>query len=196
MEKILITELDLKSARSYVPVAEKEEFVEHCYQRCFSKVQINLGDDENGAMPNMYMENAFAKSKFLMSALVAMYLGKEKELETVDGDPWLMTDRQFDLWAGSHVLGQIERMKKKAPQDLQDKVFDLLRDYKDLERRLSAAIYHGLVVENDPVNRLFLKLSMDSTPEAFEAQRKALEEVTREFEEYKRAKEAQENQEG
>lgn len=195
MEKIVITELDLERAKAYMPVHAKEEFVDYCYQRCLNKVQINLGGEENAAMPNMYMENTFAKSKYMMSALVSFYLGRKEELERVDQDEWLMTDRQFDLWSESQVVGQIERLKRKAKSELQDKVYDLLRDYKDLEKRLNTAIYASLGIQNDPINRLLLKLTMDSTPEAFEAQRKALEEVTREFEEYKKAKEAQAKQE-
>ncbi len=198
MEKIVITELDIERARSYVPVREKEEFVDYCYQRCMNKVTINLGDEDSDAMPNMYMENTFAKSKYLMSALLALYLNRKNEVETVDGDEWLMTDRQYDLWCGSQVLGQIERLKRKTSPEIQDKVYDLLRDYKDLERRLGSAIYNGLDVQNDPINRMFLKLSMGTSEEALasqmEAQKEMLESLKKEVDEYVQNK--KENMEG
>ena len=198
MEKIVITELDIERARSYVPVREKEEFVDYCYQRCMNKVTINLGDEDSDAMPNMYMENTFAKSKYLMSALLALYLNRKNEVETVDGDEWLMTDRQYDLWCGSQVIGQIERLKRKTSPEIQDKVYDLLRDYKDLERRLGSAIYNGLDVQNDAINRMFLKLSMSTNEEALaaqmEAQKEMLESLKKEVDEYVQNK--KENMEG
>lgn len=191
MEKIVLTELDLQRAKDYVPVREKEAFVDYCAPRCLVKVTVSLGDGENSAMPNMYMESPFAKSKYLMAALLRLYLGKEKELETADGDEWLMTDQQFDLWNGSHVLNQLERFKRKAGPEVLDKVFDLIRDYKDLEQRLNRAVAQTITIQNDPANRFFLKLTMENTAEALEAQKEALAELTKEMEAYQEAKKAQ-----
>lgn len=195
MEKIIITEFDLERANPYVPIRKKEEFVENCFAKCMNRVQVSLGSEEDEAMPDMWIANEFIKSRFLMSAFVGLYLGKMNELETEDGDSWLMTESQYDLWAGSHVFGQIERLKKKASQEAQDIAYDLVRDYKDLERRMNTTLYNRIEVENDAINRLFLKLSMETSSAALEEQKKALEELQKSIEE-ETNKKAVESQEG
>lgn len=191
MDKIILTEESIKTAVSYAPISVKESFVDHCAMKCLQRVQVNLDTDMDTAMPNMYMEDTFVKSRYMMTALAVLYLGiPSKEIKTVEGDIWLMEPEAYDLWAMSHVLNQLERMKGKA--DLRDKVFDLLRDYRDLEKRLSTAIYSALNVMNDSANRLFQKIQMDTSNEALEEQKKNLENLMKEFEKMKEEKEAEE----
>lgn len=177
MERVTITEEMVKNAVSYAPIRMKEEFVEACYMRCLNKVETFLDDKSENPMPLMYMENTFAKSRFLMTALAIMYLGYRREdLEMVDGELWLMTEAEFDRWGRSHVIGQLNRFRNNNPE-LKDKVFDLLRDYGDLERRLTSAVRSGLHVTNDVTNRFFLKATMDMSSEALEEQRKQVESL-------------------
>lgn len=184
MDKIILTEDSFRKAVSYAPIAVKENFLDHCAMKCLQRVQVNLDVDDETAMPNMYMEDTFMKSRYLMTALAVLYLGiPMKEIETEVGDAWLMKRDEYDRWAMSHVLNQLERMKGKA--DLRDKVFDLLRDYRDLEKRLSTSIYSALNVMNDPANRIFQKIQMDTSSEALEAQKKNLAELVQEFEKMK-----------
>lgn len=188
MEKIVITEEQMKNAVSYAPALAKAEFVEYCRRRCLDKSLINLGYGENDAMPDMYIENTFAKSRYLMTALCVFYLGiPRSHLELENGDDWMMTVAEYDRYAMSHVVNQIERMKSNAA--LRDKAFDILRDYRDLEKRLNTAIYNTMTMMNDPTNRLFQKLAFDMSPEVLEEQRKELERLQQEMEDFKKSKE-------
>ena len=193
MEKhIVITEETVRHALSYVPVFTKETFVEHCAPGCLDTVRCSLGESADLAMPNMYKENTFKRSRYMMTAFVVFYLGTPlKEVPSEDGDDWLMTQDEYDKWASSHVFNQLERMKGKA--DLRDKVFDMLRDFRDLEKRLSTGIYSMLNVMNDVTNRIFLKVQQDTSAEALEEQRKTLNDLVEEFNRMKEEKEKQEN---
>ena len=191
MEKIIITEEQMKNAVTYAPAKVKEEFVEYCCRRCLSTSKIDLGVGDNSAMPNMYIEDTFAKSRYLMSALCVLYLGVPLDkIDREKEDEWLMTDAEYDHYAMSHIVNQIERMKSNA--ELRDKAFDLLRDYRDLEKRLNTAIYNTMAVMNDPINRLFQKLAFDMSPEALEAQKKELERLQQEMEDIKKSREVKE----
>jgi hypothetical protein len=160
-ERITITEEAINESVSYALCELKEKFVEDVYMKCLNRVDIM-----DPPMPYMYMENTFLKSRYLMTALAKFYL--RMDVETEDGDMWLMTRNEYDRFGASHVIGQLNRFRNNNP-DLKDKVFDLLRDYSDLERRLSNAIRSGLTVMNDPANRIFQKITMDVSEEALKS---------------------------
>lgn len=187
MERLNLAEETVLNANSYAPISIKEEFVEHCVARCLQKITVNLSEDGT-AMPNMYEEDTFLRSRYMMAAFVRIYLGLPTEVQ--EEDEWLMSVPEYDKWAGSHILNQLERMKGKA--DLRDKVFDMLRDYRDLEKRLSTAIYSKLNAMNDPANRIFLKIQMDTSEEALANQKKELEDMMSEFQKLKEEHEQEE----
>ena len=159
--RITITEETINNAVSYSLIEVKEKFVEDVYMKCLNRVDI-----VEPPMPYMYVENTFLKSRYLMTALAKFYL--RMDVETEDGDMWLMTKNEYDRFGASHVIGQLNRFRNNN-SDLKDKVFDLLRDYSDLERRLSNAIRSGLAVMNDPANRIFQKITMDVSEEALKS---------------------------
>ena len=181
-EAIIITEKTINDAVSYALCEVKEKFVDDVYMKCLNRVDVNLDDSGNAPMPYMYMENTFLKSRYLMTALAKFYL--RMDVETEDGDIWLMTRNEYDRFGASHVIGQLNRFRNNNP-DLKDKVFDLLRDYSDLERRLSNAIRSGLTVMNDPTNRIFQKITMDVSEEALASQKEQLEDLKKQFAELK-----------
>lgn len=187
MKKIVLTEESVKKAVSYVPIKAKDDFCDYCAIRCLQKVRINLTDETNSAMPDMWMENTSAKARYLMSALLILYLGYPvKEVDREEGDTWLMTEDLYDSCGMSHIVNQLDRMKGTAA--VRDKVFDLLRDYRDLEKRLNTAIYNNLTIQNDPANRIFAKVAMDMSRESLEENKKALEELKQQFESMRQQK--------
>ncbi len=101
-------------------------------------------------MPPMYSVNVGLKNRYLMTAFVKLYLGS-KDLLTELADEWLMTEEDYDRWAGSHVFGQLERWKRD--NEARDKCFDLLADFKDLSKWFSTQINSLLTVQNDGVLR-------------------------------------------
>ena len=187
MNRITITEETINNGVSYALCELKEKFVEDVYMKCLNRVDVNLDDSGNAPMPYMYMENTFLKSRYLMTALAKFYL--RMDVETEDSDMWLMTRNEYDRFGASHVIGQLNRFRNNNP-DLKDKVFDLLRDYSDLERRLNNAIRSGLAVMNDPTNRIFQKITMDVSEEALASQKEQLEDLKKQFAELQSDKEA------
>ena len=145
--KIELTKELMLGARDYIPLAEKEAWVAENAPKCFDQLAITADDE---AMPPMFMVNTGLKSRYLMAALVNLYF-RAKKTDASEADEWLMSVEEYDAWAGSHVFNQLERWKRDG--DLKFKAYDLLYDYKDLEKRFSAQISSLLAVQNDPVIR-------------------------------------------
>lgn len=145
-EKIEITKETILEARDYVPLTEKEDWVADVAPKCFNKLAITADGEP---VPPMYMVSTGLKCRYLMAALAGMYFGAEYQGD--EKDPTMMSEAEYDRWASSHVLNQLERMKRES--DVRDKCFDLLTDYKDLEKRLSSQINSLLTVQNDSVIR-------------------------------------------
>lgn len=148
--KIIITRELMEQARDYIPLAEKEAWVAENAPKVFDKLAIT---SDGEPLPPMYMVNTGLKSRYLMAALVGLYFGfKTAEPKSDDdADIWLMSVDDYDDWAGSHVFNQLERLKRDG--ELKTKAYDLMFDYKDLEKRFSAQISSLLAVQNDPVIR-------------------------------------------
>lgn len=82
----------------------------------------------------------------------------------MEGEDYLMAADDYDRAASMHVLNALERMKSDAAA--RDKVFDLLRDYKDLERMVSAELNAQLAARNDVLPRVLHVLTQTATPAA------------------------------
>lgn len=156
-DSFILTKNMMLSARTYLPLAEKMTFVNENAPKCFDRLQISAGDD---AMPPMYMENTALKSRYLMFALLVKYFHLLVNVETENEKPGeLLAEEDFDYFAGGHIFSQIERFKSDAA--LRDRCFDLLNDYRDLERRMNAQISGLLAVQNDPVMRQSMLMRAD-----------------------------------
>lgn len=145
-EKIEITAEMILGASDYVPNAEKESWVTETAAKCFDKLAITADGE---SLPPMYRVNEGLKRRYLMAAFVHKYL--QQGYNGDPKDPELMSEDDFDRWARSHVFEQINRMKHII--DVRDKCFDLMADYKDLEKRLASELYSLLNVQNDSVLR-------------------------------------------
>lgn len=162
----VITEEMLRRARDYVPAREKEVFCSAAAQNCFDRMTVRASI--NGAeveMPPMYGENGMIRSRYLLSALLRLYF--RAEYDPVEADGFILSLDDYDRWASHHPLNTIERMKSRAA--LKDKAFDLLADYRELERLLNNEIRKLAAAYNDTVSRLVAELAGNMTPEAVEA---------------------------
>lgn len=144
--KIEITKGMMEAARDYVPLTEKEAWVAENAPKCFDKLQITADDEP---MPPMYMVNTGLKSRYLMAALARLYF-RAAPVDAAE-DEQCMSVEEYDAWAGSHVMNQLERWKRDDA--FRAKTYDLLFDYKDLEKRFSTQLSGLLAVQNDPVIR-------------------------------------------
>ena len=151
------------NAKSYVPLMQKEEIVSHCAERCIDRVVVNTGEKFRGDTPPMYRENGQRKRRYLMGILVRAYL--RLDFEGCGGDRWLMSADDYDWVGGVQLINQIDRMKKQSDA-LRDKAYDLLADYRDLEKMLNTEIAANLDVMNDVVARMTMSAASAVTPES------------------------------
>lgn len=152
----------LKEARNYVPIAEKQAFISACATKCIDTVRITA--DGGVPAPDRYKVNVQRKDKYLLCALARLYL--KLDIETEGEDPWLLSDAQYDTFAGMHLEGEIQRAKGDA--SLRDRCFDLLGDYRSLRRRFDEEIVSLLAALNDPISRIASFVYTIATPERME----------------------------
>lgn len=173
MERITLTETDLKYARDYITLDEKAEFLAEASILSIEKVETGVKDGERTEpLPPMYKENPVVKELLLMGALIGMYF--QKEFTPLDGTKWMMQVADYDCFAASHIMNQMERMKTSP--DLRGKVFDLLKDYRSLRSMLDREIRGMLDIQNDPVERFTAAMAAQNDPETWQKQ---LDEVNR-----------------
>lgn len=183
---ITITPEMVEGARCYVPYAEKKLFLDDVASRCFEALEIRA-ESEGGdaALPPMYKENCFAKQRYLAGALINLYFGLALELDKDAADEkWLISLDQYDAWQASQVMNQMERMKGKAAPELRDKIFDLISDYRDLEKKLNTEVFGLLQVMNDPVSRILASLRQVITPDMLRDAAGELAKTQNELQEY------------
>ena len=77
----------------------------------------------------------------------------------------VMSADDYDLVGGVQMVNQIDRMKKQSDA-LRDKAYDLLADYRDLEKMLNTEINANLAVMNDVVARMAMSSAAAMTPES------------------------------
>jgi hypothetical protein len=188
MENIKLTKENLLSMRDYVPLAEKMRFVAEAADGCFDRMELKIsGGAESMPMPPMYRDNTSIKSRMLMGAFVKLYL--EAGFETEGENPWLMSVADYDRFCGSHIFNQIERMKAEGGE-VRDKAFDVLSDWRDLEKRFNTEVYNMMQVMNEPVSRIMMAMQMQTTPEAMQGLKEELESVKKELDSYAAQKKA------
>lgn len=192
-EYYTITAEDLKSkVNTYIALAAKTEWVSLISDSCMDKVSLSFMDE---AMPNMYMENADRKSRYLLGFFLRLYLNWnwEHSEDESQSDEWLVPYDVYDKWMRGHIFAQIEKFK--ADKDVKDICFNLLAEYKDVERRLNNEIYGKLQIKNDPVARQIMQQQMTMTPEAIESLFDGLKDAQAAYDEYKEKTERQESSE-
>lgn len=152
-------------ANTYVPLMEKAEIVSHCAERCIDRVVVSTGEKFRGDVPPMYRENGQRKRRYLMGILARAYL--RLDFEGCEGDKWLLSADDYDLVQGAQLINRVDRMKKQSDA-LRDKAYDLLADYRDLEKMLNTEINANLSIMNDVVARMMMTTAASITPESMQ----------------------------
>lgn len=171
-----VTEEIMEKASTYIPVMLKEAVAASYAYACvretrdiwnFAKVlneeteQFDPTEQDLFGIPPTYCENTQMKSRVLMGVMLTSYLHIKASTDDI-----LCSIDEYDGWAGAHIMNQIERFKTNPK--FKSKAFDILSDYKDMERRLNAAIYAVCKDLNDPCSRMIKALSYLSSEEAIE----------------------------
>ena len=158
---INITEQDILDAASYIGISTKETFTRAIAFACLEPVNVQL-DNDGDTLPTMFRENKKIKAQYMMGTLATL-LGKPFESEKLKSGEELtgcMSETEYDLWAQSHVMNQLERLKKVKNSEVVNKLFDVLYEYKAIELMLTGAIKDELEVRNDPFNRAMQWLTL------------------------------------
>lgn len=150
---ITITEQDVLNADTYIGIGIKEKFTRTVAVLCLEPVEVE--NDNGDILPTMVRENKKIKAQYLMGMLATL-LHRDfatQRLKSGEELPMCMDEDDYDLWASSHVMNQLERLKKGKNSAAVNKLFDLLYDYKAFELMLTGAIRDELEVRNDLFNR-------------------------------------------
>ena len=160
---------------------EKEAFIKDVSLGCFDRMEI--GTENGDPLPPFYKESALRKHRYMTTALLKLYLRIQLE-QAEELGPWEIADESYECASRSFLMSQLERIKKRtADKELQDKIYDLLADYKLLEKLLNAECYGMLPAMNDTVSRFQMMMTSQATPEVMESLMKATDEMKRELEE-------------
>lgn len=162
---VTITEQDILNAGTYVNIDVKERFTRAVAFLCLEPVEVKNDED---SLPMMFRENKKIKAQYMMGTLATL-LGRDYESQTLKTGEELsgcMAEADYDLWAGSHVMNQLERLKKTKNSEVVNRLFDLLYDYKAFELMLTGAIKDELEVRNDPFNRTMQWVSVSAADAA------------------------------
>lgn len=152
-----------KKWSTYIPILRKQEIAEHIAAGALVRYRstVDYGGEElfNDAVT---AEDVQTRWRYMMGVLLKFYL--HIDFEPVDGEDYLMAADDYDRAASAHILNVLERMKSDTAA--RDKVFDLLRDYKDLERMVSVELSAQLAARNDILPRILQVLTQTATPAA------------------------------
>ena len=167
-----ITREVVLGAEQYVPLEAKMAFARTVAEQCCDVAQTTFSLNGTDLMvPDVRVENSALRQRYLMGALYGIYL--KVPYEPVKNTEWLMAQDDYNRAASQFPMNQLERLKSDAA--VRDKVFNILRDFKELERFVNAEIGNTLTIGNDVVARIIAALSMSVTPQALEALTKAEE---------------------
>lgn len=193
--KFIITENTINSMRDYVPLEEKKNFLADCAARCFDKLQISAdGGTDVIALPPMYKKNTLLRQRYIMGALLSLWFGICYEKADEKTDQWLMSEADYDYFSGSHIFNQLDRMKSHVTRpENKDKIFDMLADYRELEKMLNDEIYGLVQCMNDPITRLVASIQATATPENLKEAGDKLKAAKDEIERYAAERKAGQN---
>lgn len=149
---VIITEDDILNAATYVGISIKEQFTRDVAVICLEPVNVEY---DGQPLPTMVRENKKIKAQYLMGTLATLLQRDFPVQKLASGEELsgCMDEAEYDAWAGSHVMNQLERLKKSKNSEMVNHLFDLLYDYKAFEIMLNGAIKDELEVRNDVFNR-------------------------------------------
>ena len=173
-----ITEDIILNATLYIPIAKKSALARTFAEDCISKVEIKLNDD---VLPPRYQENPMMKSLYGMMTLLSDYLHM---LPTDDDGDISMDAASFDEWGEASVMNQLDRMKSSKNQEIRNRVYDILDDYREFYRMLGVEISSILANKNDVLSRFMQYFQSEITPDIVKGIVDSISSITQEVTEY------------
>ena len=183
-----ITIEDVKKAKSYMPIAQKESIAALMAKLCV-RSEKNDAVDSSVPLPPVRVEDRAMRLQCLHGVLAGWYFGGEYEKEKLrwkdkDGATqereiaMCMSAEALDSWLEGHPMNQLERLKKEKA--VANKVYDILYDFRAFELMLNGAIRDELDMANDPALRIAQVMAVQTTPEQLKETMAILKEYQKE----------------
>lgn len=164
---IKITPEIIEQACSYIPLLEKQKMAETIGQKCVARVQMTMvgSDGHKKSLPDRFQEMQFLTNLYLMGILAKCYLNMpyDGDADVKDDNPYYglqMPVNVYDSFAGSHVINQLEQLK--MDKSCKDKIYNILYDYRKMQRMISAEIETAVEHQNDIVWRFLDAIELSS----------------------------------
>lgn len=191
MDFVITKEL-LENASDYLPLAQKTALAKRQAEICVQRAKETTGVKTDGGtilpLPPRYFSDEQARSVLEMSIFTTLYL----HCEEMDGDEIRMDAETYDYYAGSHIFGQLNALRSelgKTDPALKAKIINMLSDFNDYQKRLTAEIRVLMNLYNDPVDRFLAMNAALSTPEAMQGLLEELKEAAENADGYRVEKE-------
>lgn len=171
-DRFHVTEQMMEKAETYISLTEKEAIAAVIANACVVPCTVSAKEKEEDEifsipMPPMYKENTLEKALCLTGCFLHYYLHADVGAINIPIE-------EYDGWTGAHLMNQIERYKGTA---YKVKAFDMLSDFRDLEKRVNCAIYARLNQKNDPCRRLLAALMIMGSEESMNEAQKMMAEA-------------------
>lgn len=158
-KKFIITEEMVIKATDYIPLIEKDAIAKIFAANCLDEAEVGIdGERANEvlALPSIAQENIAKKQMYLTLLLLDNYLHIKL--------PNDFTSEVCDEFAKFHPMNQLERLKKGSDQ-VRNKVFDIISDFRELEKMINTEIFNLKAVRNSTIDRVLAGIGVMLTPE-------------------------------
>lgn len=159
MPKFIITPELMKAAKDYMPMIDKIALSKQIAELCMRDVPYDESDNDKQSAIDTAMrikyEDAALETVLLMSTLLNFYFGIE--IET--GKDELQNMKSFDYYASAYPISQITRYQKSTDEDIKNKAFNIIGDFKEFKKLVGAEIYNMRTVANDTIARALSAIS-------------------------------------
>ena len=156
MEKFVVTKEMIEQAADYLPLGQKKDLAKRQAESCVlaNPERTGIRGDGGGIipLPPRYVADESVRSMLEMSVFTCLYL----RCRPLEDDQITMDTEAYDFYAGSHIFGQLNAMKGelgKTDPALKQKIVDMIADFNDYQKRLTAEIRVLMTLYNDPVDR-------------------------------------------
>jgi len=160
----VVTPEMILNANDYVNLKFKNGLAQEQAAKCVveteEKTGVKLSDEVVMPLPPKYKVDGLVRSALEMSVFVSLYL----KVKPVDDDGNITISlNEYDEYMSSHIFDQMNSLKRSKNEEVKQKVFRILDDYNDYQKRLSAEIKAQLDAKNDFCDRLISMMIMTSS---------------------------------
>lgn len=171
-------EIDIINACTYMPILEKERVAAAICEECLNEIKLSVKKNAvNDYIPSIYGADFSRRQRCMLGVLLKFYL--KKEFTPVEKSEFLMSADEYDAWGKNHIINQLERLKQNAK--VRERIFCLLDDYRELERRVNSEIKDILAAQNDMCVRLYLMVTRQTDPEEINQKLGRIKEMQKEL---------------